>query len=272
MVVNYVANAEDQREKYTSLKSQTDSLNEQVRGLKEQIAQKDTQKAKIEEQLANLQAGLGQDVKDLQQKLDNAEREKSRLLERVDAFAAQVESFESTNAKQQDMLKETIASLDESKEIQLKQEKELKETTTALIEKMAMIDTLEAEKRRLVEQKTQLEGGVNRVLQQGGKQVAKPQPVTTGDDSIKQAPQLPATSEQIGLQGLVTAVDVGNKMASISLGTADGVRVGMKFFVTRGDQFICNVIVIDVDTDEAVGVLEIIQQTPQKGDTVSTNL
>jgi hypothetical protein len=70
----------------------------------------------------------------------------------------------------------------------------------------------------------------------------------------------------------VSAVDLKNKMASISIGSADGVKDGMKFHVTRGDKFICDILIIDTDTEEAVGALELMQEQPKAGDTVSTNL
>ncbi len=41
---------------------------------------------------------------------------------------------------------------------------------------------------------------------------------------------------------------------------------------TRGDEFICNILIIDVDAEEAVGVLELIQKQPKAGDNISTNL
>ena len=61
-------------------------------------------------------------------------------------------------------------------------------------------------------------------------------------------------------------------MASVSVGAVDGVREGMKFHVTRGDEFICDILIIDVDTEEAVGVLELVQQQLRVGDNASTNL
>ncbi len=61
-------------------------------------------------------------------------------------------------------------------------------------------------------------------------------------------------------------------MVSISIGSADGVREGMKFHATRGDAFLYDILIIDVDTEEAVGVLELIQEQPRVGDNVSTNL
>jgi hypothetical protein len=46
----------------------------------------------------------------------------------------------------------------------------------------------------------------------------------------------------------------------------------MKFHVTRGDKFICDILIIDTDAEEAVGAMELVQEQPRAGDTVSTNL
>jgi hypothetical protein len=85
---------------------------------------------------------------------------------------------------------------------------------------------------------------------------------------------LPARSvtEPIDLKGQITEVDIKNSLATISMGSADGVREGMKFHVTRGDAFICDILIVDVDTEKAVGVLELVQQPPKLGDNASTNL
>jgi hypothetical protein len=50
------------------------------------------------------------------------------------------------------------------------------------------------------------------------------------------------------------------------------VKEGMTFHVTRGDAFICDILITDVDTEKAVGVLQLVQQTPRVGDTAATNL
>lgn len=76
----------------------------------------------------------------------------------------------------------------------------------------------------------------------------------------------------IALKCLVSEIDAKNSMATVSIGSADGVKEGMKFHVTRGDEFICDILIIEVDTDKAVGVLELVQQLPKVGDNASTNL
>ena len=74
------------------------------------------------------------------------------------------------------------------------------------------------------------------------------------------------------MEGSITAVDLKNSMASISMGKSAGVKEGMKFHVTRGDEFICDIQIIDIDNNEAVGMLELVQKQPQVGDVVVTNL
>ena len=46
----------------------------------------------------------------------------------------------------------------------------------------------------------------------------------------------------------------------------------MKFHVSRGDEFICDILIIDTKAEESVGILELIQQQPRIGDNVATNL
>jgi hypothetical protein len=62
-----------------------------------------------------------------------------------------------------------------------------------------------------------------------------------------------------------------NSMVGISIGTADGVSEGMTFHVVRADEFICDILIIDVDTEQAVGVLDVVHKQPRTGDKVSTN-
>jgi len=81
----------------------------------------------------------------------------------------------------------------------------------------------------------------------------------------------PATM-QIGLKGLVTDVDMENSLVEISIGSADGVKEGMKFYITRGQEFICDILIYDVEPEKAVGLLDLVSKQPKAGDDVSTNL
>ena len=60
-------------------------------------------------------------------------------------------------------------------------------------------------------------------------------------------------------------------LASINIGAADNVKKGMRFHVTRGRDFICDIVISDVDMDKASGSFELVKDQPRAGDIVKTN-
>jgi chromosome segregation ATPase len=268
-VVTYVANADNYRQKYDDLKTDKDSLSKKVEDLTKQINENIEQKKQVENKLGSEIASLKAEKGELQTNLDNAEREKAALLQKVNSWTSITKDFYETTDKQGQLLKNTLEELNKLQTEQVSQRKELDETTKALEEKMAIIETLQAENKRIQEEKTELQNRLDKFLQPIGKTAAAAVPVTPREEAAR-----PATTEarDIALQGLVTAVDLKNSMATISIGTADGVKEGMRFHVTRGNEFLCDILIVDADTKEAVGVLELVQQQPNVGDTVSTNL
>ena len=269
IVVTYVANADNYRQKYNNLRADKDSLSKKVKNLTKQVNEKIEQKRLLEDKLSSEIASLKAEIGKLQADLDNAEREKAVLLQKVNNWTSIVQDFRETNDDQGRLLEETLDQLKKVQAEQIKDRKELNETTTVLVEKMAIVETLEARAKRLIEEKTELQNRLDRFLQPLGKVAAVPVPITP--EKAVARPAKP-TVEDIALQGLVTAVDLKNSMASISIGTADGVKEGMKFHVIRGDEFICDILIIDIDAEEAVGILELVQKQPKVGDNVSTNL
>lgn len=269
IVVTYVANADNYRQKYDDLKTDKDSLSKKVEDLTKQVNENIEQKKQVENKLSSEITSLKTEKGELQTNFDNAEREKAALLQKVNSWTSITKDFYETNDKQGQLLKNTLEELNKVQTEQVSQRKELDETTKALEEKMAIIETLQAENKRILEEKTELQNRLDKFLQPIGKTAAAAVPVTPREEAAR-----PATTEarDIALQGLVTAVDLKNSMATISIGTADGVKEGMRFHVTRGNEFLCDILIIDADIKEAVGALELVQQQPNVGDTVSTNL
>jgi len=148
--------------------------------------------------------------------------------------------------------------------------------TDTLIDKEAFIATLEKEKQSLLEDKTELLARINKKLLSTGTMVSATRPVTIPDNTVRVTARESAardnTIRDINLQGVIEGVKLQDSMAHISIGSIDGVRVGMEFFVIRGDEFICKLEIIDIDDTKAVGKLKIVQQEPKKGDVVTTNL
>jgi hypothetical protein len=134
---------------------------------------------------------------------------------------------------------------------------------------MAIIAAQNQRLMRLTEEKTDIQGKLEQYLHQYGKMAGPTRPATQVSGTARQARPI---MQDIGLKGLVTGVDIPNSLAEISVGMADGVKKEMTFKVTRGDKFVCNILVVDVDAEKAVGDLQLVQLPPRLGDKVSTNL
>jgi len=268
IVVVYVATADNYKDKSKSLQSQYNAAVESEKNAKRELEDRKKKYQQQEDALNNKMASLEAEKSQLLTKLKETEREKTVLLQKVDSWTSITKDFYTTNDKQGQLLNNTLEELKLAKAEKIQVTKELNETSNTLIEKMAIIETLEAEKRRLIEAKAELQSQVDRYLQPIGRKVEAPVPVTPARTRV--LPVMPRT-KSIGLKGLVKEVDLKNSLARISLGSADGVKDSMKFHVTRGDEFICDISIIDVDMEESVGILELVQQPPKVNDSVSTN-
>ncbi len=281
IVATYVANAEDWKDKYDkrnnevqTAKANATRANDDYNKLKEDT---DRLKTQLNATVADLQSKLS----DLEAKLNQSEREKSELLTKVNGWTSVVQDFQQTNDKQQVLLNNTLDELHSVQAELTKEKSQNKEITTAVLEKMAIIAQLEEQSKQLTKEKSLLQARLEQVLRQYGKTVStSPPPVGDAipDKAQATAPAPPApapvgtTVKEIGLKGVITQVDLKNSLAEISIGAADGVKEKMKFHVTRGDSFICNILILDVDAERAVGFIELVQSPPKLGDKVSTNI
>jgi hypothetical protein len=92
-------------------------------------------------------------------------------------------------------------------------------------------------------------------------------PVQKGDRVSDTAEPPPPAARLSTAQGEITAVQ--GEMASISLGSEDGVKPGMQFYVHRGDQFVATFVAQDVVSNQTVGPLINAASKAQAGDTVT---
>ena len=271
IVVTYVANAENYRKKYLDQKKDYDAAVEN-----KELAEK--RENKTIEETGERELKLKSDINTLEIKVDRltndldvAERQKAALIEEAGKWKAITRDFSDTNDKQRQLLEDTLAKLKTIEAEQIKADKELNETTAALREKMAIIDTLEKTSKQLLEEKTDLQNRLDQLLQKAGKTVSAPVSVTPIKEKVRVAPP----TVDIGLKGLITTVDLENSLAEISIGAADGVKQNMTFHITRADKFICDIVILDVEPEKAIGTLELMDVTkeqPKAGDNVSTNL
>ncbi len=271
IVVTYVANADNYRQMYNKLKVDYDVAVENEGNAKKQLNTTIEDAKEQERKLNSVIAGLESEVGQLKTERDEAKRradEKDLLASKWEDLTIE---FTNTNEKQGQWLKDTLAKLKAIEVEQIKGDKELKETTAALIEKMTIIETLEKQSRLLLEEKTYLQNELDKLLRQSGKAIAPPVPVTPTKEKVRVTPP----TVDIGLKGLITKVDLENSLAEISIVAASGVKANMKFHVTRADKFICDIVILDVEPEKAIGALELMDVTkeqPKAGDNVSTNL
>ena len=268
IVITYVASDVNYKEKYESRENQINSLRQSKEAtektLNKTIEQRDQKEAELNKTINSLK----EDINRLETELANATRKRDDAIQRMENWQAIAMDFSKTTETQVKLAKDALNEKNIIDEERIKNLKELEERTAALIEKMALIDQLGKESRRLREENIALQNKLDQFILQYGKTISEPTPVTPLIEKAKAAP--PPTD--IGLKGTISAVDLENSWAELSIGSANGVRKNMVFHVTRGDKFICDIVIFEVDPEKSVGVMELVQEIPRVGDTASTNL
>ncbi len=242
-----------------------------VESLKAELSKKTRQynesaslKKELEKKLNGRISRLEDEKNKLSVDLRKSERKSLTYQGRADSWAGVLASFEQTIGNLEQSLNLTQDQLDKTRSVSIQERKELNEITASLYEKVVQLDSLKASKRRLLEQKTSLEEQMTQIA--GSGRIATPEPVTPDFDPVRSS-SMPG---ELDIKGLIT--EVGKTLTVISVGSADGVRKGMVFHVTRGDDFICDIVITEVDTDQSAGVLDLVQQQPRTRDVVSTRL
>ena len=272
VVVTYVASADNYKQMYDqrrssemTAKQQRDRTIEEWNAAQKAMAE---EKTKLNADMAALQA----QISTLKGQVADALRERDDARRRKENY----ESLLAANAKTGELHAQLQKEAQDA-QVKLEAEKtrledELDGVTGALNEKLAIVMQLEANVKGLTEEKTAIQNKLDQFLRRYGKVTAQAAPVTVMREAARVAP--PATD--IDLKGSLSAVDLKNLLAEISIGAADGVKKGMRFHATRDSKFICDVVVLDVEPDKALGWLELLQDQPQDkpkaGDAVSTNL
>jgi len=273
IVVTYVANADDYKQQYDNLNNSYQAAKKNEDNAKTQlnntIEEKDRDTEKLGEQIASLE----EQINKLKSDLTTAGIDRDDANRKVNNWAAIVMDFSKTMENYEKLTKDALKERDLKEAELIKQDKELKDTTAALMENMAIVKQLQEGSKRLLEEKTELQNKLDQYLRQYGKAIAEPMPVTAIQEAVSLAPP----TKDIDLNGSITEVDLKNLLAEISIGTADGVKEGMRFHLTRGDNFICDIVILDVWPEKAVGWIELLQEDqpqnqPKIDDKVSTNL
>jgi len=269
IVITYVGNADSYKDKYDTANSRLGAAQRTSDQADKELSEfKALKEAEFTKAGQEIQA-LGDQLGALDGQVKEALRAKLQAEAEAANMASAAKASSDTAVAQTDLFKTAQAQLTTARQEQVKQKKVLQETDDLLIQKMAIIAAQNQRLMRLAEEKTDIQGKLEQYLHQYGRAAAAPRPATQLSATARQARPI---MQDIGLKGLVTGVDIPNSLAEISVGMADGVKKEMTFKVTRGDKFVCNILVVDVDAEKAVGDLQLVQLPPRVGDKVSTNL
>ena len=264
-VITYIGTANNYKSALAVQEDENKVLKADNEDLRQRINVKMSELASREKDLKGKIAQLEQAKNKLTVDFREARRTSLDYQNRVSFLANAEASFEQTIANLQDALQLTQKQLDEVRVDSIEDKKKLREIETSLFEKIAQLKDLETTRRQLLEKVTEMERG-------GPAPDLKRAVVTPETGKALPAPSVPSGPGLRGLKGLVTAV--GDSLVTISLGLDDGVRKGTVFYVTRGDEYICDLRITDVEVDTSAGVLELVQpgNMPRIRDNVSTGL
>lgn len=269
IVVTYVASANNYKQQYDRQYMSYQTSEQKRKSAEAQLKEELDKAAQQGKELNDKIAAQNLKIEQMESSLNEALREKTQHLNRADGFAALVEGLTKTNGQQGELLTNTSSRLEKAEAELITEQGQHKETARLLLEKMGIISTLEETNKRLQEETAELHKRLDQVLNQYGKAVAPPVPVTPISEQARPAPPI---TRAIDLKGKITDVDFSNRIAEISIGSAQGVEQGMRFHVTRGEQFICDIVISDVEPEKAAGRLEVVQGEPRADDIISTNL
>ena len=268
IVVTYVASANNYKQKYEDQVKEVQAAKSLYQTRMNLVDEKMAAAQKKLDEATQKLTGLEAEKTQIQVDLDTAQRSNYGCQERLTNLAGVVGGLNQTISSMDQSLSLARGELDKIRNEQVKGRKELGDITAALNEKTVQVDALENERRRLLEQKTALDEEIGRMAK-GGKSAAAAEPVTSEPAGVKMAP--PAT-DQISLRSKIVETDLKNNLVTLSIGSADGVKKGMRFHIVRGDTFICDVVIGNVDVERSAGTLELVRQQPQVGDVAATNL
>jgi myosin heavy subunit len=278
IVATYVASADNFRQKANDTQRQLSAARETQNNAVRVSEGKDAE-------VKAIKADLGTKLNDLEAlrtkltaELEDTKRLNSELQQKLMSLNDRMVAADAAVKQQTALYDADEQKLHALEADRINREKELTETSETLLQKVTLIAQLQDTVRQLTQENQDLGTRLNQYLVQYGKIATRP-PTTVAPGSAVARPVQPiaaaaSLTKDIALNGQVTQVDAQNRLVQISIGTAAGVRQKMTFHLTRGDQYVADILIIEVWPDQAVGTLDVVKEgmQPQAGDKVSTNL
>ncbi|HRX83663.1 MAG TPA: hypothetical protein P5572_01445 [Phycisphaerae bacterium] len=213
-------------------------------------------KRSLDDRIADLSGQVERvtaDLVDARQQLDKLGTEKSNADARVDQLLAQLD-VERTGRQEQAGLRETAEKRNQVLETRNA------ELNTRLEELSARIVVLVQQQRQLEQQVNILKDENSKMADAGGGNRVS---VNSGRSSAPSAAPIGVAP----IRGEI--VEVAGNLATISVGSADGVRDGMVFVIYRGSEYIGDLKVTEVEPNQAAGELVKTRATPRASDQVA---
>lgn len=259
-IVDYIGNANNYKEMYDNERGTNQAIRDSEANLRTLFNEKNSEMKREVDSLKEQIEEQGDELSASKVALRSSERLNRDYESQMKNWAGVLEGLQTTIANMTMSQRLTQDELDMSRTDLVKLQKELNEITASFYERVVQMQQLEADKRRLLEKLTYVEE-------------RQTQPVVSGRTVTQRrgaARPVLSVPTSLVINGLIS--DVSQSLVTLSVGSADGVTKGMTFYVTRGDNFICDVVITNVETDKSVGVLELVEAQPRIGDNVSTQL
>jgi chromosome segregation ATPase len=261
IVVTYAASATNYKAKHDEAVAESktlmaDSATRQAQ-LNEAIKAKQDEAASLQQQVNKLLT----ENSNLQSETLTAKAARDELQERVNGWTGTIQKNNQIVADLQQQLAATRGELDKLRDELVTDRGQLGQVRAALEEKTLQLKSMERENARLVEDKTALENKI------AGRSATP----TAAAASVRPAPN---ANPSAVMEGRVKEVRTDGNLVSVNIGAANGVKTGDVLHVIRGDQFICDISITNVDTDTSVGTITMARTGagPQAGDVVTNKL
>ena len=262
MVVTFVGNTNNYKELYRDQITVSSGLQADLTLASEQYNEAAKKFNEKQNELMQKIQVLESEKVQLVDELRKSERLAIQYQNQANSMTSVLAGFDQSISNLQASLKETQEQLNQARAEGIKSQKELNQMTSDLYEKIVQLQSAEAERRRLLEQKKELED-LAIMANTKAKEVIAVTPEV--NQMATRAPSAPVGSV---INGKIVEVD-GN-LATLSVGSADGVTKNTRFHVTRGAGFVCDIVITNVDINRSAGILDLVVQQPQVNDIAST--
>ena len=221
IVVTYVGTANNYKKEFQARKASIDSLNtdneyktDQINSLNEQLKSETAKHGSIVDALQSENDGYKTEIENLKNQLSIAQT-------KVENANAELISNSKTVAENNQLRKAAEEKLANLEALKISNENKINELTDKIVTKDAIIDRLESDKKLLVEEKTKIQNELDKYLQLASQRSFTSYPGTVSSGSVITGPIV----KNIDIEGVITEIKPQDSLASISKGSAQGVKI-----------------------------------------------